>query len=87
MKKEIESTTRDFAEEKTHFQLKKQANRLILYGKNSKKMGIRDVRTMLRSLKQNRDKAPPTKKAQMFEVNEVFKDREPPLFEYDNSNN
>jgi len=51
-----------------------------LSGKDLQKMSIKDLRTILKSLKRNGDKALPTKKAQMLELYEAWKDREPPLF-------
>ena len=81
-KNEIEISTKVFAEEKTYLQLKEEADRLISSGKDLKKMSIKDLRTILKSLKRNGDKALPTKKAQMLELYQDWKDREPPSFEY-----
>ena len=62
MKKEIEIVKRVFAEEKTYLQLKNEAEILILDNKDLKKMSIKGLRTILKSLKQNSDKALPTQK-------------------------
>ena len=85
IQKEIEITTRDFTEENTYLVLKKEADRLISDVTDLKKMNIKDLRTILKSLKQNGDKALPTKKAKMLELYEAWKDRGPPSFEYDRS--
>jgi len=84
-KKEIEIAKKVFSEEKTYLQLKEEADRLISSGKDLKKMSIKDLRTILKSFKRNGDKALPTKKSEMLELYEAWKDREPPLFEYNRS--
>ena len=51
IQKEIEITTRDFTEENTYLVLKKEADRLISDVTDLKKMNIKDLRTILKSLK------------------------------------
>ena len=46
---------------------------------------IKDIRTILKPLKRNGNKALPTKKAQMLQLYEAWKDRSPPLFQYNRS--
>ena len=77
MKKDIESARYVFIEEKTYLQLKREANTLLSYGKDLKKMSIKELRTILKSLKRNGDKALPTKKAEMLKQYEAWKEREP----------
>ena len=85
MQKEIEIVTRVFTEEKTNFKLKEEADRLNSNVKDMKKMSNKDLQTILKSIKQNRDKDLPTKKAKMLEPYEAWKDRGPPSFESDRS--
>ena len=83
--KQIEYATRVFTEEKTYLKLKEEADRLLSDVTDLKKISIKDLRTILKSLKRNGDKALPTKKAKMLELYEAWKDRGPPSFEYDYS--
>ena len=46
-------------------------------------MSIRDLRTILKTLKQKGDKALPTKKSEMLILYDQWKDRKPLIFEYD----
>ena len=48
-------------------------------------MSIKDLRTILKPLKRNGDKALPTKKSDMLVKYDERKDREPLSFEYDRS--
>ena len=70
-------------DERAYLQLKKQADELLSSGKELKKMSIKDLRTILRSLKQKGDKALPTKKSNMLILYDQWKDRKPLTFEYD----
>ena len=70
-------------DERAYLQLKKQADELLSSGKELKKMSIKDLRTILRSLKQKGDKALPTKKSDMLILYDQWKDRKPLTFEYD----
>ena len=56
MKNEIEVATKVFAEEKTYLQLKKEANELILSGKDLQKMSFIYLRTIPKSFNRNGDK-------------------------------
>ena len=85
MKKDIESARKVFIEEKTYLQLKREADTLLSSGKDLKNMSIKELRTILKSLKRNGDKALPTKKAEMIKLYEAWKEREPRSFEYDAS--
>ena len=70
-------------DERAYLQLKKQADELLSSGKELKKMSIKDLRTILRSLKQKGDKVLPTKKSDMLILYDQWKDRKPLTFEYD----
>ncbi len=83
MKWEIEAATNIQKDERAYLQLKKQADELLLSGKELKKMSIKDLRTILKSLKQKGEKALPTKKSEMSILYDQWKDRKPLAFEYD----
>ena len=56
---------------------------MLSSGKEMNKMSIKDLRTILKSLKQKGDKALPTKKCDMLTLYDQWKDRKPLTFEYD----
>ena len=83
LQKQVEAATKIQMDERAYLQLKKQADELLSSGKELKKMSIKDLRTILRSLKQKGDKALPTKKSDMLILYDQWKDRKPLTFEYD----
>ena len=83
LKKQIETATKIKMDEKAYLHLKEQAASLLSSGKELNKMSIRDLRTILKSLKRKGDKALPTKKSEMLILYDQWKDRKPLTFEYD----
>ena len=83
MKREIETANKIKKDEKAYLRLKKQADELLPSGKELKKMSIKDLRTILKSLKQKGDKALPTKKSEILILYDQWKDWKPLTFEYD----
>ena len=83
LEKKIETANKIKMDEKAYLQLKKQADELLSSGKELKKMSIKDLRTILKSLKEKGDKALPTKKSEMLTLYYEWKDRKPLTFEYD----
>ena len=70
-------------EEREYLRLDKMAKEILSSGKDVKKLSNKELNTILKSLRRKDDKGPlPTKKADMVELFEQWKERPPPVYEY-----
>ena len=73
-------------EEKEWIELNKIAKEILSSGKDVKKLTNKELNTIIKSLKRKDDKgALPTKKSEMLDLFNRWKERPPPVFEYNSS--
>ena len=80
-KKANEMREKQKDEEREYLRLDKIAKGILLSGKDVKKLTNKELNTILKSLRRKDDKGPlPTKKADMIELFEKWKERPPPVY-------
>ena len=87
-KKANEMREKQKDEEREYLRLDKMAQEIFSSGKDIKKLTNKDLYTIIKSLRRKDDKGPlPTKKADMIELFEKWKERPPPVYKCgDNTN-
>ena len=73
-------------EEKAYLELKHAADSLIETGKSIESMSVKDITTILKSLKRKGDKAFPSKKKDKIQLYHQWKNRPPMTFDYSEFN-